>query len=265
MEGRHQPQRAEHRITIPHDMIADVSRLYLLSGKGLDLADPGEVVVQRGVEIAQLLLARSKCGPHVLGKAPHGENDQGNGNHAQQRQAPVHAQEHQAYADEHEQVHHHVRYRVRDQPLDQVRVVDGARHQLAGLFVLVEAERQALQVLVDIGANVGDDVPTCHVGHVAPDEAQTPTHDVYCQRQQGQPRDLVHGLGTRFRIGYGGNHVPDNPWSKQLQAHQQDHASHRQCQGNRVRFGIVQHESNSLHRLPSPMAVLANDFVSANV
>ena len=116
-------------------------------------------------------------------------------------------------------VDQHVGDGVRDQLLEHVRVVDHPRHQLAGLLVLVEAQREALQMLVDVLADVCHHAPTGHVRLVGADELQARPHNVEAQQQQRQPRHERHGL--RVPDGLVRNRpdqIPDDPGHQQLHA-----------------------------------------------
>ena len=113
-----------------------------------------------------------KAGRTYLRKAAHRQHDQRDRDQAQQHQLPVHGEQHRADADQRQHVDHHVGDGVGDQLLEQVRVVDHARHQLPGLLVLVEAQREALQVLVDVLAHVGHHAPPGDVRQVAAHELQ---------------------------------------------------------------------------------------------
>jgi len=133
--------------------------------------------------------------------------------------------------------------------LEQLGIVDHAGHQLAGLLVLVEAERQALQVLVDVGTDVGDDVPAGDVGHVASEKAQNPTGHIDCQRYQGQPRDVTDRVWSCGRIGDLGDHAPYQLRNVQLHRHQQEHAHYGDAQGLDIAPGKSKGKDERLHDL----------------
>ena len=140
--------------------MADTARFFGLTGEGFDLADAGQVVVEDGVQIAELLLAVAEGGAHESGIEAQRENDQRDGDRAEQGQLPVQAEQHGGDADQGDQVDHHVGDGMGDELLEQVGVVDHVGHQRAGLLVLVEAQGEALHVVVDVLAHVGDHAPT---------------------------------------------------------------------------------------------------------
>ena len=230
------------------DVLLDAQRLAFLLRERLDLADAGEVVVQRGVELAQLVLPLAERRAHVTRKAAHRQHDQRDRQHRQQRQLPVHGKQHRADPDQRQHVDQHVGDGVGDQLLEHVRVVDHARHQLAGLLVLVEAQREALQMLVDVLADVCHDAPAGHVRLVGADELQARPHNVKAQQQKRQPRHERHGL--RVPGGLVRNRpdqIPDDPGHQQLHPDQQRHADHGEGERHDVAAAIGQKKLQSSH------------------
>jgi len=131
---------------------------------------------------------------------------------------------------------------VRDQALKHIRVVDHARHQVAGLLVLVKAERHPLQVLIDVAPRVGHHVPAGDVRHIAAHELQDALRHIDPQRQDRQARDGGHGRRAGAVAGDRGDHLADDPGRKQLHADQGQHADHRRDQGADVLQDILTHK-----------------------
>ena len=167
LEGRQQPERSQKRTLVVLDPDTDALGFHSLAGERLDFPNAGQIVLQNGVELTQLSLALSKGRTHILGEAAHGDDDEGNGNQGEQCQLGVHQQQHRADPYQSQDVYQHVGHCVGDQLFQQIRVIDHARHQLAGLFVLVVVQRQPLQMPVNRYPHIGDDAPASHMGHVA--------------------------------------------------------------------------------------------------
>ena len=188
------------------------------------------------------------AGRTYRGKAAHRQHDQRDRQHRQQRQLPVHGKQHGADADQRQHVDQHVGDGVGDQLLEHVRVVDHPRHQLAGLLVLVEAQREALQMLVDVLTHVCHDAPTGHVRLVGADELQARTHNVKAQQQKRQPRHERHGLRVPDSLVRNRpDQIPDDPGHQQLHPDQQRHADHGEGERHDVAAAIGQKKLQSSH------------------
>ena len=85
-ERGHQAQGFEHRVTVAVDVLADVSGLDIFAGKGLDLADARQVVVERRVEFPQVPLALAECRSYITGKTSHPQDDERNWDQAHQHE-----------------------------------------------------------------------------------------------------------------------------------------------------------------------------------
>ncbi len=53
------------------------------TGEGFDLADAGEIIVQEGIQVAQLLLAVAEGRADIFGVDPQGEDHQRDGDEAE--------------------------------------------------------------------------------------------------------------------------------------------------------------------------------------
>jgi len=244
----HQAQRVQERVPIADDPGPHTVRLRLLPGEGLDLADPRQVVVEGGVQFPQCDLALAERGPHVAGKPAHREHDERDGDHREERELPAHAHEDSCDAGEHEHVDEHVGDGVGDELLQEVGVVDHPRHELARLLVLVEAERQALEVAVHVVAHVGDHVPASDVGSVGARELHQGAQDVHGEGEEGEPRHEGERLRTRPRIRDRGDHRPHDPRGNELDPDQGEHARHGQHKRKPVPFCVLEDPGQSLHR-----------------
>ena len=230
------------------DLLADAQRFPLLLRERFDLADARKVVVQRGVELAQLMLSLAESRANLFGKAAHRQDNERDGHQGQQGQLPAHGKQDDADADQGDHIDEHVRDRMRNQPLEHVGVVDHARHELAGLFVLVEAQRKPLQMLVDVLAGLRHDAPTRHMRHVGAHELQHRAQRVQPQQQQRQPRHEGHRLLVPAGLGrHSTDQRPDDPGHHQLHAHQDEHADHGQSQRHEITPGVGQEKLQSPH------------------
>ena len=106
---------------------------------------------------------------------------------AEQGQLPVQAEQHGGHADQGDGVDHHIGDGMRDELLEQVGVVDHVGHQLSDLLVLIEAQGQALHVVVDVLAHIRHHTPARHMCHIGAQELQAGARDEDRQHDEGQP------------------------------------------------------------------------------
>jgi len=126
--------------------------------------------------------------PRVLGDDPdqkrHG--DEGHGG-----EAPVDEEKDDRHSDEEEDVDDHLRQDVGDESLKGRRIIDRPGHQLAGLLVLIVFQREALEMVVDSGSEVGDDSPAGDVGHPVAEELENAPAGVGQDDDEGEEADRV--------------------------------------------------------------------------
>lgn len=182
----------------------------------------------------------SKRGAHVAREATHGQDDQWNGDHGKECELPAHGEEHRRHAHKKKNVDQNVRYGVGHKVLEQVGVVHRAGHELPRLLVLVEAKREPLQMTVDLIPNVGYDVPSGHVGRIATDKAHDRPEHVDQEREQRQARYRGECLRSRLRVGDRVHHGTHEPRGQELDAHEADHAHHREHERQSVALDVAQ-------------------------
>jgi len=79
---------------------------------------------------------------------------------------------------------------VSDQHFKQVGIVHDAGHHLPCLFVLIETQRQPLQMLVKVLAQIGHHTPTGDMRHVATQKVQSPFGNKRHGGHDRQARDV---------------------------------------------------------------------------
>jgi hypothetical protein len=108
---------------------------------------------------------------------------------------------------------------------------------------------------VDIGADVGHDVPAGDVGHVTAQETEHTTGEKNDQGDQRQARDDIHCLRAGGRIGHGVDHAFDDLGQIKLDGNQQQHARDGDGQLPTVAAGDMQCEHERLQRATSGMNI----------
>ncbi len=182
--------------------------------KRLDLTDAGEIIVQRGIQVPQLLLPVTEGGTNISGIYAQGNDHQGNGNDAQQGQLPVDVNQHRRHRDKRDDVDDHIRQGMGNQLLEQVRIVDHVGHELPHLLVLIISQGQPLHMLINVLAHIRHHAPAGHMRHVGAQELQQSPGNVDCQGNDRQLIDQLHRIGRKIGLCNRPDQSFYDPWDQ---------------------------------------------------
>ena len=149
--------------------VGEVAELAVLLAEALHDPHAGDGFVDHAGHLAGALLGVPGGGEDVGAQPQRDAQQQRQGDQRHQRERRREDDHHDERDHEHHDVAEHDR-QERQQALDQPEVAGGARHQLAGLHLVVAGEVEALQALVDRVAQV--------VLHVEAHPAADPAPDV---------------------------------------------------------------------------------------
>ena len=188
--------------------------------EGFDLADAMQVIVEHRVQFAQFPLAGSESRAHVFGKHLQRDGYQRDRDQAEQGQAPVQTEQHEADPHQGQHIDEYIRDGVGDHLLEQVGIIHHSRHQLPGLRVLVKPQGQPLQMIVQKFPHVGDHAPTGDVRLITAHVLKPTPHDIDQEHRNGHPDDEILGLTGGICIRHGADQYFDDPGDDQLGADQ---------------------------------------------
>ena len=134
----------------------EAAALALLLGEGLDHADTGDRLVEVRGEPRPLGRPAAPVPLQTIPDQAAAENDRRHGEEDVDGQLPVHVEQEGEDTHYHQPVGDDVRDVEDEVDLDQVRVVGHARDEGTDLALVVEAQRQKLQGLVEFGAQIFD-------------------------------------------------------------------------------------------------------------
>ena len=164
----------------------------------LDHPRAGEILLQRGVQYCELLL---RFEPGVAHSQPyHAGNGHGHGQQREAEQSELPVEPHHQ-DDDHGEEHDEVR-RPHDDEVDEhadrLHVGDRLGHQVAGVLAVVEAEAEALDVVVEPVSQVVDDVLAQRLPHVHLPEREDAAHDSEYEDEQTDAENC--GVGRAARL-----------------------------------------------------------------
>ncbi len=136
-----------------------------LTAEELHRRHAGDVLLQEGVDARDPEADGAIRLAHVPAEPLRHDDDERQNRERQQRQAPVHPQQHDHDAEEREDVAEDRDDAGREHVVEHVDVRRDARHQAADRVAIVELDVDALQVTVDLHAHVEHDALPRHLQH----------------------------------------------------------------------------------------------------
>ncbi len=146
------------RVVELHDRAAEAPHLIRFPGERLDDAHAARRLLGHVRHLGQRVLYPDRRGADAPAQIDHRQGDDRHDKQDEQRQPPVEPEQQRRRANDGNHLPQQDDQVPGDRLLQQGHVVGQARHQLARPPLGVEAERQLLQVGVDIDANVGHGV-----------------------------------------------------------------------------------------------------------
>ena len=210
MKHRADAQGMEHGLDVGEILLVDPLGFVVLPAEGLDLMHARDIVLELAVQLAHLLLGGAEERPHLFGKHKAGSEDQRQRNAGDQRQLGIDGQQHHQYAGEGDEIGDHIRDDVGVEVLKVAGIIDHAGHQVAGLLVMEEAQVEALQLVVDLRAQIAHQVPGGLMRHVIAAEAEEDPQQIQPHQHERQHEDDLHPLRRDALLNdarHGGQHL----------------------------------------------------------
>jgi hypothetical protein len=210
--------------------------LGLLLGEGLRDLHAAEGVGDEPMESPHPIPPVVEGAPEQPPELAHEEEEDGQRDHRNKRELPVHGKEDHAHADDSEKVYHQEREREGEQVLDPVGVLGQPRDDGACRMVVVVPHGQPLKALVELGADVEADAraePGCDP--VAPD-----LHAGVGQARTGQAE---HEPDDQVVLGPGAEHVVDKDHRQVRRDHPSDYGADHETANEHHAAGVGLGES----------------------
>ncbi len=155
-QGRGEPRPLEDLPERHHELVVETRGLVLLARERLDRPHLGDRLLEdaHGLALRVLRFARDRADPppEVLADQPDRRRD----DEGEEREPPVHHEDHDEAADEREDLAEDRDDRLGDDAVHERRVARHVRHELTRLATSEERERQRLQVPDDLHPQVED-------------------------------------------------------------------------------------------------------------
>ena len=155
----------------------------LLARERLHDAHAGDVLRERRGQEAEPLAHRRVGARRALAEDRRREAHQRDDGAGREREPPVEDEEDDRRADQRQRVLDEARDAVGDELVDRLDVVREPADDHAGAVALVEAEREALEVLEEAHAQVGEDPLADPAGHVRLDVVHRPVREAGARRR----------------------------------------------------------------------------------
>ena len=212
----------------------------LLVGEGFDHADASEIVLDLCVDLGDLFAIAARRAAHASvqneGKNEHDRQD----HKRRQRQLHIDADEDDEGADDLEQRENDVLRSVVQKLGDVEKVVGDTAHQLANLGVVVERERELLQMVEDLLAHVVLDLRAHDVAIVADEKSAVAVNDQEHQKSRRDIRRVLQDHLPRL-VDQGRRHIAHNQRNDQRHRRRQRRKEHIRQKNPHVGLVITQH------------------------
>ena len=183
------------------------------AGKGLDHPNPRQVLLQPGVQLVECRLNVAEIGADNPDKDDQQQNVQGKDNPGDDGQPPVHIDEHGERSRQHQAGGDHEEQPLPHELADQLHVVGGAGHQLAGLRPVVIAEAEVVNLRINLVAQVEGHALAGLLAQEVLEEVEHPPPDRQTAQEEGavpdHPPVEVGNAGSPALQGVG--QVVDHP------------------------------------------------------
>ena len=175
--------------TLPEKLVE--IRVFLgFGGVGFDLADAGDVVVQQGIQRGGRVALSLVAVAGVLRVNPSADHEDRNGRVAQSATCQSREIHHDADRDQLDERDETEFDAVDEHPLHGGDVFHDARHDVAGAAGIEPVEREALDLPVEVRADVEDDVLLEVVVHEDPGAIQAVLEQIAGEREQNPHQEL---------------------------------------------------------------------------
>ena len=170
------------------------------AGKAFDDADAGEVVLQKGADVGYALARHGVIGAYGAVVEDDEDAVYGHGQQGDEGEFKAEGKEDAAEDEDGCDVDEYAFQGVCDGVLEGFDVGGYARHQFARAAVVVKAQSQVLEVVIDLDAEAEEDVLSRSAEEVAVDEAEDGAEYIDAEEEQGVVLEEVE-VGCDFCVG----------------------------------------------------------------
>ena len=180
--------------------LGEAREFVAFAGKAFDDADAREVVLQEGADVGYALACHGVIGAYGAVVEDDDYAVYGHGQQGDEGEFKAEAEEDAAVDDDGCDIDEYAFQGVCDGVLEGFDVGGYARHQFARAAVVVKAQSQVLEVVIDLDAEAEEDVLARSAEEVAVDEAEDGVEDIDAEEEQGVELEAVE-VGCDFCVG----------------------------------------------------------------
>jgi len=211
--GPPEAQRAQARVHVLTVGSVELRDLIWLAREGAHHLHAGQVLLEDGRHLSELLLDRAPHRPHPVAEVEDIGAQQRHRDEGDQAQTPVEAQQDDDDPGQQDQDVHAVQHGATHEALHRVDVFGHARHELSGLGVGVIGEAEPLDVVVDLVAHIVGDPLAQSFHAVALAEREDHAHERDAHDQERGLEEIARPTGAQADI----DHLFDQPGDDQVE------------------------------------------------